>query len=99
MNTKITNENLENKARKILTQEDVVKYLETHYNITFTESDKENDLFDVLYSLSSREINKLLNKDNTDKKLKMLYDIIYYRETKDRNNKSSYRALDKIKNL
>ena len=99
MNTKITNKDLEKKARKIINQEDVVKYLETHYNITFSESDKENDMFDVLYSLSSREINKLLNKDNTDKKLKMLYDIIYFRETQDRNNKSSYRALDRIKSI
>ena len=100
MKKEISNKELERKARKIIDQKDVVKYLQLHYNVTFSEAERKNDMFEILYSLTSKDINKLLRMDNTDMKLKQLYDIIYYRERKNRKTKKSYyRAKDSIVSL
>jgi hypothetical protein len=85
---------LEKEARKLLSKDEVAYYLEKHYKVSLPEEDKQKDLFPVLFSLSTKEVNRLVNIDITNTRMKYLYDIVFYLQHKNKPNKAFFRTQD-----
>ena len=99
---KIDNEVLKRKTQKIINKEKLIEILELHYSVSLSQEDKEkyySDLFPMLWMLSSKEINKLVYKRPTDKSIKMVYDIFYFRDNRFSKSPATHRAYETIKNL
>lgn len=88
---------IEYSIKKLVSNEEIATYLEVFYGVTLPKEDKKKDLFPILLTLSSKEMNKVVNENIEDKKRKLVYHFLVYRENK--KNKAYFYAYDKLKAL